>query len=317
MVLTNYNCTQSELYTTCRQIWLLCQQYLPQFADYKSLYTVAWITENLTLINVAETMPDHEARKNPVKDSRQSLKIEKGEGTDFFKMLQGYILKAYEKDETAQKAMLTEAGQTYFGNLKESSWSEVDGLFTAMVSFVKKHKDVLMAKGYMPASFITRLETTQTSFVTAHATWETDDKATAPASEVKITANNDIKNRAMEALSDGQRALIKDKINAKKFVWNTVLEQNRSPKVSGIGGTLTDKATKGPLSNVTVFLPALNLTAVTDKDGKYNFAPVAAGIYRLEFKLDGFQTVVVEEKEVKNNVMGRLNIEMVAVTNTP
>jgi hypothetical protein len=312
MINSNYNCTQTELYKACRFIWLLCQQYLTAFADYKVNYTAAYIAENLALIQTVESSDDHDARTTPVKDLRKEFLAERTDAIDFWKQLKGYCETAFKGDTVLRDAMYGEAGQGYYDKITGGSWSEVAGLLSAMIPFVQNRKDVLMQKGFMPASFLTRLEENQTGFAAAYQTWKTQNETVSPATETRIIANNDLKNRAMEVLADGQRALIKDKANAQKFVWSAILTEIRGPKPTGLAGKVTDVATKGGIANATVTIVELNLTATTDKDGRYEFTVLSEGSYTIDIKATGYQTLVVEKRAVKGGMKGRLNGEMTA-----
>lgn len=313
MAVSNYNCSQAELYKACRFVWLLCQQYLPQFSDYKSVYMLAYVHENLALINTVEAMPDHETRRAPVKDLRKELDTEKTDSTDFFKLLKGYCATAFKDDIVLRDAMYGEAGQTYFGKVKGGSWDEVAGLLTAMVSFARNHQAVLSAKGYMPANFLTRLENKQTSFEATHTAWDTEHKGTLTGTDTKIIANNDLKNRAMVVIDDAPLALIKDKTSAQKFVWAAIVAEIRGSRPTGLGGKITDSATKAPLSIATATIASLGLTVTCDKEGRYEFASLAAGTYVIEFNCAGYKTFVVAERDVKTGVTGRLNAALEAV----
>jgi hypothetical protein len=298
MINSNYSCTQAELYKACRFIWLLCQQYLTAFADYKSNYTTAYISENLALIQSIESTDNHEARKTPA--------------IDFWKQLKGYCETAFKADTVLRDAMLGEAGQGYYDKITGGSWSDVAGLLSAMIPFVQNRKDILMEKGFMSAAFLTRLEENQATFKTAYDAWKAQNETVSPATETRITANNDLKNRAMEVLADGQRALIKDKGNAQKFVWTSILSEIRGTRPTGLGGKVTDAATKDGLANATVTIVEPNLTATTDKDGRYEFTALAEGTYTIEIKVTGYETLVVDKRAIKGGIKGRLNGEMKA-----
>lgn len=313
MVGSNYNCTQSDLYKACRFVWLLCQQYLIQFSDYKSNYTAAYIAENLALIQTVENTDDHDARKTPTKDLRKEFIVERTDAINFWKMLKGYCESAFKTDAVVREAMYGEAGQAYYAKVNGGGWSEVSGLLSAMVPFVQNRKDVLMEKGFMPASFLTRLEAKQKSFKAAYEAWKTENEGVSPATEAKIIANNDLKNRAMEVIADGQRALLQDKANAQKFVWTPILTQIRGTKPAGLAGKVTNAATKDALENATATIVELNVTATIDKDGRYDFPNLTEGDYTVEFKATGFRTLTVKERAIKTGIKGRLNAEMTAV----
>jgi hypothetical protein len=312
MVATIYNCTQTELYKACRFAWLLCQEYIAEFADYKSIYNAAFIAQNLALINAVEGMDNHEARTAPVKDLRKDLVAERSDASDFFKLLKGYCATAFKDDTVTRNAMYDEAGQTYFNKISNGSWTDVAGLLTAMIPFVQNKKDILIEKGYMPEAFLTRLQDKQTSFKAARLKWETESAATPTSTDSKIVANNDLKIRVMEMLGDGQLVFIKDKDKAQKFVWTTIVSQMRAPRPTGLGGRVTIGDTKKGIANATATIASLNITVTCDADGRYEFMDIEAGKYTLEFKAEGYEPVVVEDRQVTEGVKGRLNVSMAA-----
>lgn len=313
MVLTSYNCTQTELYKACRFVWLLCQEHLTEFSDYKSIYTAAYIAENFKLISSVETLDDHAARTAPIKDLRKELVAEKTDASDFFKLLKGYISTAYSTDTFTRDSKQDEAGQAYYEKVSSGSWAEVAGLMTAMIPFIQTNKEVLMEKGFMPESFLTRLQDKQVSFKAAKQKWETESLSTSSSTDAKITANNDLKARAMSVISDGQLAFIKKKDIAQKFVWTTIVSQMRPTKPTGLGGKITDIVTKKGLAQVTATIDSLGLTVTCSDDGRYEFMPLEAGIYTIEFKTEGYKPIVVTAREVVGGTKGRLNVAMEAV----
>ncbi|MBL7816144.1 MAG: carboxypeptidase regulatory-like domain-containing protein, partial [Saprospiraceae bacterium] len=308
-----YNCTQAELYAICRFIWLMCQEHLTGFADYKSKYTAALILENLALIKTVEAMPNHEARKAPIKDLRKDLIVERTDASNLFKLLGGYCTTAAGTDTVLSNAMLHEAGQVYFDKVNSGSWKEIAGLLTAMLSFVRNNTETLQTNGFMPASFLKRLEDKQVAFEAAKLKWETESEAAPASTDTKITANNDLKKRAMEVASDAALAFITQKAIAQKFVWATVAAQIRTERPTGLGGKITIGDTKKGLANVTVTIPSLGLSVKSDAEGRYEFMNLEAGSYTLEFTIEGYNTVVIADREVTTGVKGRLNVAMDAV----
>ncbi len=313
MASLNYGCAQSELYTVCRNAWLLCQQYLTAFVAYKSKYSAAWINENLSLIMTAEAMEDHEARTAPVKDLRNNLADEKIEIAAFYKQLKGYLMDTYGNNKTTLDAVYTEMGQAYYDKMSNGSWTEVDGLMSAMIPFVRKNAEALKEKGFMPTDFLTRLEAAQLRFKAAYEAWKNGSAAISPATEAKIIANNELKTRVMAMLTDGQAVFAKDKATAQKFVWSTLLAKERGNRPTSLGGKVTDMGSKAPLSIATANIPSLGLTANCDESGRYEFPTITEGIYTIEFIAEGYQKLVVEDKEVKAGIKGRLSVAMEAI----
>lgn len=312
MANSNYSCSQSELYTTCRNGWLYCQQYLSEFADYKGKYTPQFIAENFALINTVESMSDFDARTAPVKDLRKDLLDEKSMISVFYKHLKGYVIEAYKGDKTVLDAMYTEMGEAYYEKMNAKSWTDVSGLISAMVSFVKKYSVVLKEKGYMPDSFLTRLEETQASFKAAHESWQTEFKAAPDATESKILANNDLKSRLMSMLADGQAVFSENKALAQKFVWTTILASVRGTKPTGLSGQVLDKVTEAPLSMATITIETLNKSVTCDKNGRFQLLLPNANKQTIVVKAEGYQTLVIADRDIKAGVIGRLNVGLVA-----
>ncbi len=313
MVLSNYNCSQPELYTTCRNAWLLCQQYLTHFTEYKNKYHATFISENLTRISVVEGMDDHEARTAPIKDLRKELVIEKTDVAAFYKHLKGYVSEAFGTDKTICEAMYTEMGQTFAEKLSNGNWTDVAGLFSAMIPFAKTYRATLSEKGYMPDSFLTRLETKQTSFTTLYESWKNQNAAITNATEAKIIANNDLKIRVMAMLNDGLIVFVKDKASAQKFVWTTILTSVRGVKPSGFSGKITDVANDKPISNAIVMIEGLDKPVECDKNGRYEIFNPNGDKCNIIFKAESYETLILTDKEAKSGIISRLNVTLKAL----
>ena len=186
------------------------------------------------------------------------------------------------------------------------------GLYTAMNRFVQNYQEVLVNEGYMSADFLTRLQKSQAAFEAAHQTYKADSDTVPDTSDTKTIASNDLKTRAMVVLGDGQIIYTNDKATAQKFVWSTILAEVRGAKPTGLGGTVTDAVTKGPLSIATVRIIELDIIVTTDAQGRYEFPSLPIGTYTFEYTAEGYETQIVKERTIKLSVMGRLNVALVA-----
>src|SRR5438128_857624 len=79
-----------------------------------------------------------------------------------------------------------------------------------------------------------------------------------------------------------------------------------------IDGRLTDE-TSGSLPGVTVTIssPAMQLgqlTAQSAADGNYRFVDLPIGLYRIQYELSGFQTVVREGVRVNAGFVARIDV---------
>lgn len=312
MVKKNYQCSEPDLYTTCRLIWLLVVEHIAKLGAYKAKYTLDMANDNLTLIKTVELMPTYGERKVNIKSSMKSIDSEQSDAILFFKQLKGYIKEAYADNKTLCDAQITEAGQSNFDKVVRGDWREVKGLYSAMTRFVENYRTDLTDKGYLPADFGTRLTTSQSAFKAAHQTYKSDSETVPDTSEARTIANNDLKARAMSVLADAQIAFADDKRIAQKFVWNTVITEVRGVKPAGLIGGITDAHTEGGLQTAVVRIPALNKTATTDNKGRYDLSPLPIGTHDIEFSAEGYETLVIK-REIKLSVMGRLNVALVPV----
>jgi hypothetical protein len=62
MTTPKFNCTQQELYTIAKLAWQSNLQHLAEFKDFKSKYDSSYAADRLAEVDIAEAMPDEQAR---------------------------------------------------------------------------------------------------------------------------------------------------------------------------------------------------------------------------------------------------------------
>src|SRR5690349_12572729 len=87
----------------------------------------------------------------------------------------------------------------------------------------------------------------------------------------------------------------------------------QKPEPPGIAGLVT--ASKAPLADVSVKVaPAGSdkfvASGTTDKDGKYRLIPIDRGVYRVEFRKDGYEPVIRWGIVVLEDAVSELNVTM-------
>ena len=314
MVSLNYPCSQADLYNINRDAWYSCSLRLSDFAAVKSKYTEAYVAEALALVNAADALPDSTSRYAPTKNLRVDLIDCNNEVLDCFDLLMGYIEEAFRADKV--KTMKEDAGQKYVTKAKALSWSGTTSLLSSAMPFLTKYKDVLISDGFMPLTFYDRFVAAKKAFEATYKAWNTSDKASFELTDDKINANNDIYARLNVLLSDAQKALKKDEQAAKQFTLAFLLSQARGTKAAGFKGKVTIGETKKTLAEATISILSLGKSEVTDKNGRYDFSPLASGFYAVQVEAEGYETAVFEKYEVEIGKVGRLNIALqpVAVT---
>ena len=92
--------------------------------------------------------------------------------------------------------------------------------------------------------------------------------------------------------------------------------QARGTKAAGFKDKVTIGETKKTLADATISILSSGKSEVTDKDGRYDFSPLASGFYAVQVEAEDYETVVFENYEVEIGKVGRLNIalQLVAVT---
>jgi Carboxypeptidase regulatory-like domain len=310
MVPTIYNCSQQQAYNACRIAWRLCQQYLMNFAAYKSNYTQAFIDQNLALIEAADALDDHKARYSTVKQTYVALTKERDNVTDLFIYLKGYITQAFAAD--VQSILFDEAGQQYFADASVGKWASMTGLLSSMLPFVAKYEAALKEKGYAPADFLARVQAGKAQFEAVYATLKTEEDAASGATDEKVIATNAIFTNALAMLSDGKIVFKRDDVLSKKFVWANVLAQTRGTKNAGLTGFVTEISTKKGIKDADVTCVETGKTTKTDADGRFDLSPLAASNYTFQVVADGFASFLSEERKIDTGVVGRMNVEMSA-----
>lgn len=231
--------------------------------------------------------------------------------TGLFKFLKGYNAEI-ETDTEKLKTLNKDAGQQVFDAMNSTVWKDIDGLANAMLTYLPKHLTELTAGG-MPTDFATRIENKRAAILAAYQFLGVKEEESKAATAARTLVAMDLKAKAIAMFKDAPMAFLDDKERAKKYVWDTVLGQVRGVKSAGLGGKITIEGTKTALPNATITIPALNLSVVSDADGKYALLSLAAGTYDLEISCPGYQTKIIKARDIKLNVVGRLNIELVAL----
>ncbi|MBL7817988.1 MAG: carboxypeptidase regulatory-like domain-containing protein [Saprospiraceae bacterium] len=311
MTVANFNCSLSNLADTTRLGWFEYEQYQNRFAAHKpSKYTATYGADSLALLNDFVAMADYQSHAKNIQNARDLFTNEVKTVSVLFKTLKNYI-NELTPDKTMRTNYHKDAGQQLFDELGAYSADGNDKLLGAMIRFVESHQVELTAKD-LPANFVQQLKDKQTSLSNAHKAWlAAKDTATA-ASDAKITAGNELKNRLSAMFLDAQIIFLEEKDTAKKFVWDMLLTKVRGVKDTGLGGKTINGATEKAASGIIVAIPLLNLSVVSDANGRYEFPVLPEGTYDIEAKGDGFKTLVVEKRVVKAGVIGRLNLVLEA-----
>ncbi|MBL7815814.1 MAG: carboxypeptidase regulatory-like domain-containing protein [Saprospiraceae bacterium] len=304
-----YSCSASDLADVIRLGLFDYEQYQPRFAAHKpSKYTATYGTETQTLLKDFVTMEDFQSHAKTVQTARDAFTNEVKSVAVLFKMLKNYI-NELTADKTLRTNHYKEAGQQLFDELSANSAEGNDKLLGAMIRFVQTYQAELTAKD-LPADFVQQLKDKQTRLSNTHKAWLTAKETASAASDTKIAAGNELKSRLAMLFADAQVVFQEEKDIAKKFVWDTLLTKVRGARETGLNGKTINASIEKAAGGITVSIPSLNLSVVSDANGRYEFPSLPEGTYDIEAKGDGFKTLVVEKRVVKAGVVGRLNLAL-------
>ncbi len=312
MTTSSFNCSFSDLSDTARLGWFSYHLYLDRFAAHKaSKYTQALADDNLARINAFLVMDDYQAHVALIQNARDSFVNEiKGINT-LFKLLKNYGAELTD-DKEKRKTLFKDAGQQLYDKLRTNHWEDYDGLLNTMIRFVQSNQADLLAKD-LPASFLTQLQDKRAKLAATYNVWRDEDAAGSAATEAKNIAGNTIKANLSAMFAEAQVIFQEEKEIAKKFVWDIYLAEVQGPRDAGVGGKILLKDTKKGVEKVTVSIPSLNMSIVTDADGRYELSPVPPDTYDIEVTGVGIQKQVIKDRVIKQGVIGRLTIEVEAV----
>jgi CarboxypepD_reg-like domain len=309
MATSNFNCSFSDLSDVARLGWFSYQLHLDRFSAHKpSKYTQALADENFALIKAFDLMDDYQAHTKPIQDARQLFINEVKGVANTFKRLKSYA-NELTADEEVRKVLFKDAGQQLFEKLRVNHLEDNDGLLDAMIRFVQKEQAALLVKD-LPTDFLAQLQLRRVSLDDSNKAWLAEDAAGSAASLAKTLAGNTIKANLSAMFLEAQTFFVEEKEIAKKFVWDTLLAQVRGARDAGIGGKIILKGTKKAAAGVTVSIPVLNISVVSDADGRYQLSPLPVGTYDIDVTGVGFQKQVIEGRSIKQGTIGRLNIEV-------
>ena len=312
MVNAKYNCSQQELYTGAKIAWTLYGQYQPTFQKYRAFYKPDLVNVNIAIIDVTDKMPDDKTRTAAISMERAKL-TEVNDAVLFnFNLLEVYINGAF--DATLVPMMKKAAGDQFYNKAVQLNWTSTLSLLSAAVPYTEDTMVELQKNENMPNNFLPDFKAVYVDF---NAQYKKYIEATQVSSTVglqKMRANNAIYTNVMDMLADAQVFFKNDPSVATKFVWVNIVSQTRGTKSAGLNGKITDLATGLVIANVEVSVVNGNKIVVTDAEGRFDLSPLASGIYSISVAKEGYNTVVVQNQEVKVGVVSRLNVVLETVT---
>lgn len=275
----------SELYTILRLGWASCSTHLATFTAFSAAYTAPLIAARQHSIDLAELLPDWQARNSIAQNLRTDLQAANSDCLLVFRQLQRYISYAYPASQ--QQAQCDAAGYQYYNQAQNENWDSTAAMLVSMVNFMTANSVDLLANSNMPATFPTTVTGFQTVFNDLHADFLTAENDAFVATETKVAANNACYNDLIAMFKDARYLGFSD-ATMKQFTFSSLLSLVSSGAASKLKGTVTDVVTGLAVPGATVELTNLGVSVVTDVNGYYEFISVPAGTYNISCNAGGY-----------------------------
>ncbi len=305
-----YNSSQEGLYDSSTLAWTLCDKYLSDFVQYRSIYKPPFVDNNLKAILDAQNLPAlptrMERRKLLKGEAQQLLK----DGLVNFRELKGYITHTWPKG-LVRDAKLASAGMANYKSASSRNWEGAGKLLKAGNEFIAANVNDLTANENMPKSFQDKFLTTYTNYTTKLKSYVAEENVKVAESDEKLSANNNIYESLVKLIQDSQCVFESKPLIRSQFVFKNLLTTAGHGGVAGASGLLTEGtglATK-PVSDVEVTVLNGKQVVITGKNGRYRMN-LSAGEHLLTFRKEGYETVELTVT-IKKGVTSRFNVTMV------
>lgn len=292
MLNAKYHCTQLELYAVSRLGWANCRKQLSRFSSFKPYYTTGYIDDRIAEIAVAEKLPDIQARGEAPETDRIILSRRADACLHHWQLLKRYIADAF--DEELQKTKLESAGANLYRSASRESWDVVKGLMTAGEEFIGNHLAKLSDNNNMPAGFPAEFTAVKDDFESLYETFMAAEEAAVLGTERKIAANNNVHDKLMSMLLDGQELIVKSEALHQQFVFDSLLGLVTGPGDAGVRGRVEDENNNSPLPGATVIIPDQAKSMVTDENGNFELPHLRSGNVAVKVEKPGFVTRQLE-----------------------
>ena len=308
MLNANYSCPQQELYTIARAGWRSYLVHQSNFELYKPKYTAIFAQERLDEIETAAELPDDQARNANTEELRIRLTQAARVCLNLFQTLKRYIADAYPVE--VQKPHIEAAGQKYYDKAKNDNWDSVRGLLTSGTTYLKQHALALSSNGNRPANFTTQFSDAKANFAQLHNSFLSSEEIARVQTQDKIKANNELYAKLMGMFLDGQEIFKDDEAVKRKFIFSEVLYLVGGAGTSGVKGYVTDAETTQAIMGVSITILNKNRNTLSDNEGRYEMLQIASGIYSLQFEKAGYETLLIQNHEIKIGTIGKVDVQL-------
>ena len=292
-----YNTSEQDLYSGLGMIWTSYAEYLADFEAWKTTYTAATGTDQLTALETVKAMPDEAQRLEFHTSLNKELTPLAENCLIGGKQLESYIRDAFPPLVFQDK--LNAAGYGYYYGASKKNWEDVQGLVNNGELFIAANTADLTAGG-MPAGFPVDFTAAKDLFDTKHNEFLQAEETAKVLRDEKVIANNKLYKAGMAMCDDGKKIFRLEPAIREQFTWSVVQGLIKGSQSShSVKGVITDAVTALPIEGAKVAVLDMNGVLVEGKelmsepDGSYKIIGLKNGQYKLQVEADGYDTVEV------------------------
>jgi hypothetical protein len=323
MPVKKYNCSQAEFYATVKLAWGSCDANLADFTNFATTYNAALIAARKTQLSDAKAMPDVQARG----EAGETFGIQLSETAKTANLkwlsLRRYIEKAYKGP--LAKPKLEAAGHDYYETANQQDWEDMDLMLEAGKNFITTFGAPLTADAGMPAAFPADYNLVYVAFNGLYDQFKNAPQSAQEGTRAKMLANNDLYDKTIEMMKDGQTIYYNNAAKRERFIWEKVLSLVTPPIGGGlpvsslvIKGKITNNNNGDGIVNAVVTIneagnPEPGVSVTTNENGDYNFRadglqPNAPIVIHHKVEAPGF---VTQEKDINMTVGQTFTVDVV------
>jgi hypothetical protein len=308
----HYKCSQQELYAVCKLSWEGCNKHLAEFHNFSPKYDPKFIKSRKEEITVVASIPGSSSRASFLQATRIELREQARNCLNIWQKLKRHIAESYPA--ALQENKLRAAGKAYYRDAQSSSWEACQGLLTTASQFLVAESETLLRSNNMPPGFPEEFNAARDTFEIVYLNFLESSKLAAQKTDEKLSANNRLFDTLMAMMLNGQEIFRHDPVVQKQFVFDQVLLTVSGQGVAGFKGLVTLGTKNGnPIEGALLTLSDNDhSTTTTDEDGWYQFSQLQAGTYSVKVIASGYQTLQVDNIEIKTGNMSNLHLQMVA-----
>lgn len=303
-----FTCSQQELLIVAIMGWKSFKARLKDFSEFKAKYKESTFTDNEKLIAEAELMPNEKARTLLHQALFDDLVKEKPVWLNLFQRQKRYIADAWVGKNI--DPYLEAAGQNYYEPASNNNWESLKSMFTAMRNFIVLYKAELMENENMPDSFETKVTEAQTDFKELYEEFLDKKRVAGVLRNARVVKLNLVYSNLISMFKDGQDIFNDNPQERKNFIFDELLKTVSGSGQAGLTGLVKDAVTGFAIPGVTVLIYEKERSATTDAEGRYEMLSVAAGFYQIIVSKKGYETLTVEDHEIKVGTVGRLEVKL-------